>query len=111
MVPERLDAMLSTLMLHHCPGVEKVFRGMREALRAHGKTVVVDPCKHTFQGFREEMGGIHFGFEPEQMEKVSQKSFTEASVEKLLGICCSSSGRCTELFIACMITWDKESAR
>lgn len=103
-VPEKFDAMFSTLMLHHCTSVEQVFQSMREALKAHGKVVVVDLCQHSFKEFRKEMGDIHLGFEPKQIEKVAKKLFTEASVEKLPGICCSSSGRCAELFIAYMTT-------
>ena len=101
-VPDKFDALFSTLMLHHCISVEKVFQSMREALKTHGKVVVVDLCKHPFKEFRKEMSDIHLGFEPKQIEKAAKKLFTEASVEKLLGICCSSSGRCAELFIAYM---------
>jgi ubiquinone/menaquinone biosynthesis C-methylase UbiE len=103
-VPEKFDAMFSTLMLHHCISVEQVFQSMREALKTHGKVVVMDLCKHPFKEFRKEMGDIHLGFEPKQIEKAAKKLFTEASVEKLPGICCSSSGRCAELFIAYMTT-------
>ena len=103
-VPMKFDALFSTLMLHHCVSVEKVFQSMHEALKTHGKVVVVDLCKHPFEEFRKEMGNIHLGFEPKQIEKVAKKFFTEASVKKLLGICCSSSGRCAELFIAYITT-------
>jgi len=101
-VPEKFDAVFSTLMLHHCSSVEKVLQSIREALRTHGKAVIVDLCKHSFEEFREEMGDIHLGFEPEQIEEVAKKLFTQVSVEKLPGICCSSSGRCAELFVAYM---------
>lgn len=101
-VPEKFDAMFSTLMLHHCISMEQVFQSMREALKTHGKVVVVDLCTHSFEEFRKEMGDIHLGFETKQIEKVAKKWFTEASVEKLPGICCSSSERCAELFIAYM---------
>jgi len=103
-VPGKFDAIFSTLMLHHCVSVEKVFQSMREALRTHGKVVIVDLCKHPFEEFREEMGDIHLGFELEQIERVAKKMFAETSVEKMPGICCSSSGRCAELFIAYMTT-------
>jgi len=103
-VPEKFDAIFSTLMLHHCTSVEKVFQSMHKALKPHGKVVVVDLCKHPFEEFRKEMGDIHLGFEPKQIEKVAKKLFIEASVEKLPGICCSSSRRCAELFVAYMTT-------
>jgi len=103
-IPEKFDAVFSTLMLHHCSSVEKVFQSMREALKARGKVVVVDLCKHSFEEFKQEMGDIHLGFKPKQIEKVSQRFFKRVSVEKLPGICCSSSGRCAELFITYMTT-------
>jgi len=103
-VPGKFDAIFSTLTLHHCSSVEKVFQSMREALKTHGKVVVVDLCKHPFEEFRQEMGDIHLGFEPEQIEKGAPNLFNQVYVEKLPGICCSSSGRCAELFIAYMMT-------
>jgi len=101
-VPMKFDAMFSTLMLHHCISVEKVFQSMHEALKTHGKVVVIDLCKHPFKEFRKEMGDVHLGFDPEKIENVAKKLFTKAWVDKLPGICCSSSGRCAELFIAHM---------
>jgi len=103
-VPKKFDAMFSTLMLHHCSSVEKVFQSMREALKARGKVVVVDLCKHSLEEFKQEMGDIHLGFEPKQIERGVQRFFRRVLVEKLPGICCSSSGRCAELFIAYMTT-------
>jgi len=89
-------------MLHHCSNVETVFKSMKDALKNSGKAVIVDLCEHPFKEFREEMGDIHLGFKPEQIEKDAQKFFSRVSVQKLPGICCSSSGRCAELFIAHM---------
>jgi len=103
-VPDKFDAIFSTLMLHHCSSVEEVFLSMHDAVKTQGKVVVVDLCKHPFEEFRQEMGDIHLGFEPEQIEKVARKVFAGVSVEKLPGICCSSSGRSAELFIAYMTT-------
>jgi len=103
-VSKKFDAMFSTLMLHHCSSVEKVFRSMYKALKPRGKVVVIDLCKHPFEEFKKEMGDVHLGFEPEEIEKTAKELFLEASVEKLPGICCSSSGRCAELFIAYMTT-------
>jgi len=103
-VPDRFDAVFSTLMLHHCPDVNKVFRSLRRVLSSTGKAVMVDLCTHSFTEFREEMGDLHLGFDPEEIRKVAKKTFSKVSVEKLLGICCESSGRCAELFIATMKT-------
>jgi len=101
-VPTKFDAIYSTLMLHHCLNVDTVFQSMRDALKARGKAVIVDLCEHPFKEFREEMGDIHLGFKPEQIKNDAEKFFSKVLVEKLLGICCSSSGRCAELFVAYM---------
>jgi SAM-dependent methyltransferase len=101
-VPEKFDAIFSTLTLHHCPDVEKVFQSVKEAVDIHGKAVLVDLCKHSFKEFREEMGDVHLGFEPELIKKLAEKHFSKVQVEKMPGICCKSSGRSAELFIASM---------
>ena len=100
-IPTKFDALYSTLMLHHCLNIETVFQSMKDVLKTHGKAVLVDLCEHSFQEFKEEMGDIHLGFKPEQIEK-SAKNFTQVSIEKLPGISCSSSGRSAELLIAYM---------
>jgi len=101
-IPERFDAVFSTLMLHHCPDVNKVFQSIKQVLKPSGKAVIVDLCTHPFTEFREEMGDLHLGFNPEQIQKSGEKVFSKVAVEKLPGICCESSGRCAELFIATM---------
>jgi SAM-dependent methyltransferase len=99
-LPERFDALFSMLMLHHCPDINKVFISLRQVLQASGKAVIVDMCTHPFAEFREEMGDVHLGFDPDQIEKAAQKVFSRVTVEKLPGICCQDSGRSAELFIA-----------
>jgi ubiquinone/menaquinone biosynthesis C-methylase UbiE len=101
-LPIKFDAVFSTLMLHHCGDIGKVFKSMREALKTNGKVVVIDLCKHDFTEFREEMGDVHLGFEVAEIKKAAKKAFSYVSVDKLPGICCSSSGRSAELFVAYM---------
>jgi len=101
-IPKKFDAIFSTLMLHHCLDVERVFKSAREAVEIYGKVVVVDLCKHPFEEFREEMGDIHLGFELELLKGMAEKHFSKAQVKKMPGICCKSSGRSAELFIALM---------
>jgi len=103
-IPAKFDAIYSTLMLHHCVNTEAVLQSIRDVLKIHGKAVIIDLCEHSFKEFKEEMGDIHLGFKPEQIEQDAKNFFTkEVSIEKLPGICCSSSGRSAELFIAFMI--------
>jgi SAM-dependent methyltransferase len=99
-IPTKFDAVFSTLMLHHCTDVDKVFKSLREILKPWGIAVIVDMCTHDFAEFKEEMGDVHLGFDPEQIRKATEKLFSKVSVAKLSGICCSSSGRSAELFVA-----------
>jgi SAM-dependent methyltransferase len=101
-LPLKFNAVFSTLMLHHCKDIEKVFKSMREALRAKGKAIIIDLVKHDFVEFREEMGDVHLGFEVAQIRKAAKTVFSHVSVDELPGICCSSSGRSAELFVAYM---------
>lgn len=101
-IPRQFDAVFSTLMLHHCPNINEVFKSVRQVLKPNGKAVIVDMCTHSFTEFRNEMGDVHLGFDPEQIEQAAGKVFSKVTVEKLPGICCSSSGRCAELFVATM---------
>ena len=99
-IPKLFDALFSTLMLHHCPHIDRIFKSVRQVLKPRGKTVIIDLCTHSFIEFREEMGDVHLGFDPEQIERAAGKFFSEVTVEKLPGIHCSSSGRSAELFVA-----------
>lgn len=101
-VPEKFDAIFSTLTLHHCLDIERVFQSVNEVVNVHGKAVLVDLCKHPFKEFREDMGDVHLGFEPELIKKSAEKHFSKVQVEKMPGICCEGSGRSAELFIAFM---------
>jgi ubiquinone/menaquinone biosynthesis C-methylase UbiE len=103
-IPEKFDAVYSTLTLHHCLDIRKVFRSICEVLKANGKAVIVDLCEHSFVEFKEEMGDIHLGFQPEQVKEAVSKYFPRVQIEKMSGICCESSGRSAELFIAYMTT-------
>jgi ubiquinone/menaquinone biosynthesis C-methylase UbiE len=99
-VPDQFDAVFSTLMLHHCTDIDKVFKSLREVLKPTGKAVIADMYTHSFTEFKDEMGDVHLGFEPEQIEKAAKKAFSKVTVEELPGIYCSSSGRSAELFVA-----------
>jgi ubiquinone/menaquinone biosynthesis C-methylase UbiE len=102
-ITEKFDAIFSTLMLHHCLDIERVFESSREVIEVNGKVVVMDLCKHPFKEFREEMGDIHLGFEPELIKEKAEKHFSKVQVKKVPGICCTNSGRSAELFIAFMM--------
>ena len=103
-IPEKFDAIFSILMLHHCLDIEMVFESFRKVVEVDGKAVVVDLCKHSFEEFREEMGDLHLGFEPELLKEMAKKHFSKVQIKKIPGICCTNSGRSAELFVAVMIS-------
>lgn len=101
-IPKKFDAVLSTLMLHHCSDIGRVFRSFKQVVEPHGKAVIVDLCKHSFEEFKEEMADIHLGFEPEPLKEMAEKYFSKVHLGKIPGICCESSGRSAEVFVAFM---------
>lgn len=101
-IPYKFDAVFSTLMLHHSVKPEKVFKSIRQVLKADGKAVIVDLCEHGFEEFKTEMGDVHLGFKLEEIAKMAGKAFAEVHVEKMRGICCECSGRAAEIFFASM---------
>jgi SAM-dependent methyltransferase len=101
-IPFKFNAVFSTLMLHHSTSPERVFESIKDALKKHGKAVVVDLCEHSFEEFKAEMGDVHLGFKPENIQAMARRHFADVKVEKLPGIRCESSGRSAEIFIATM---------
>jgi len=98
-VPDKYDAVISTLTLHHCLDIAKVFEGIRDVLENNGKAVIVDLCEHSIEDFRKEMGDVHLGFNPSLVRKLAEKFFSNVYVKKIPGICCECSGRSTKLFV------------
>ncbi len=101
-IPNKFDAIFSTLMLHHSIKPEKVFKSIGEVLSESGKAVIVDLCRHGFEEFKTEMGDVHLGFRLEEIEEMAGKAFAGVRVEKMCGICCECSGRAAEIFFAYM---------
>lgn len=101
-IPNRFDAVFSTLMLHHSIDPERVFRSLKIVLKKNGKAIVADLCEHNFEEFRTEMGDIHLGFDPRKVYEMAHKYFAEVSVDKIPGINCECSGRAAEIFVAYM---------
>ncbi|MEM2954252.1 MAG: class I SAM-dependent methyltransferase [Candidatus Bathyarchaeia archaeon] len=99
-IPDKFDAVFSTLMLHHSVKPEKVFKSIKKVLKENGKAIIVDLCEHGFEEFKTEMGDVHLGFRLEEIAKMAGKAFAEVRVEKMRGICCECSGRAAEIFFA-----------
>jgi ubiquinone/menaquinone biosynthesis C-methylase UbiE len=103
-IPRKFDAAFSTLMLHHSAQPERVFESTSRVLKKNGRAVIVDLCEHGFSEFKVEMGDVHLGFKPVDINTMAQKYFSAVKVRKIPGICCRSSGRSAEIFVATMQT-------
>jgi SAM-dependent methyltransferase len=101
-IPDKFDAVFSTLMLHHSTKPEKVFESIKKVLEKSGKAVILDLCEHKFAEFKTEMGDVHLGFKLDDVRKMAKACFSEVEIEKMLGIGCSCSGRSAEIFVASM---------
>jgi ubiquinone/menaquinone biosynthesis C-methylase UbiE len=101
-VPDRFDAAFSTLMLHHSAKPEKVFSSIKKILAPNGTAVILDLCEHKFEEFRTELADVHLGFKLEYVKALAEAEFSNVQIAKIPGICCSSSGRSAEIFVASM---------
>ena len=101
-IPDKFDAVFSTLMLHHSTKPEKVFTSIKKVLEKDGKAIILDLCEHKFEEFKTEMGDVHLGFNLDDIRKMAKVHFSEVKIEKMPGIACSCSGRSAEIFVASM---------
>jgi SAM-dependent methyltransferase len=101
-IPEKFDAIFSTLMLHHSVNPEKVFESIRKALKKKGKAVILDLCEHKFEEFKTEMGDVHLGFKLAHVRNMAEKHFSKVDIKKMPGIGCTCSGRSAEIFVVTM---------
>lgn len=101
-IPEKFDAVLSTLMLHHSAEPAKVFQSIRRVLKVNGKAVIVDLCDHSFEEFKTEMGDVHLGFKPGSIYEMASKAFSNVKVERIGGTSCECSRRRVDVFFAYM---------
>ena len=79
-----------------------MFESIKTVLKRNGKAVVIDLCRHGFEEFKTEMGDLHLGFDLAFIRAVTERFFPKLEVRKLGGICCTSSGRSAEIFVATM---------
>jgi len=101
-IPDKFDAVFSTLMLHHSTKPDKVFESIKKILSKNGKAIILDLCEHKLTEFKKEMGDVHLGFKLDAIRKMAKPHFSEVEVEKMPGIGCSCSGRSAEIFILSM---------
>jgi SAM-dependent methyltransferase len=110
-IPAKFDAIFSTLMLHHSTSPERVFESVKTVLKKNGKAIILDLCEHGFEEFRTEMGDLHLGFKPEDINKMAGKHFSTVKTEKIPGIQCTCSGRGTEIFVTTMLNYPQKRVK
>lgn len=76
-VPEKFDAVISTLALHHFLKPEKVLESMKDALKESGKVIIVDVLKHEHEELKETLKDTHLGFSLEEIKEMGSKIFKE----------------------------------
>ena len=64
----QLDAALICMVLHHIAEPLDVLREAARVLKKDGKLLIVDMLQHDREEFRQQMGHVWLGFEPEQLE-------------------------------------------
>ena len=101
-IPRRFDAIFSTLTLHHCQDIERVFRSIDEVLKDEGIAVIIDICKHPYEEFREEMGDVHLGFDLDELRKLGLKYFKNATTYVIPGVKCRESCKSIDMFSLCL---------
>ncbi|QTA37679.1 class I SAM-dependent methyltransferase [Thermosipho ferrireducens] len=86
-VPEKFDAVFSTLAFHHFLQPEKVLSSMKEVLIEDGKIIIVDVLKHDYEEFSETLKDTHLGFSKEEINSMGSKLFAKVKVEQLGAYC------------------------
>ncbi|MGE0454058.1 MAG: metalloregulator ArsR/SmtB family transcription factor [Vicinamibacteria bacterium] len=69
-----VDAALLLLALTYVPEPRGVLEELARVLKPGGRAVVVDLLRHDREDFREQMGQLHPGFEPEQLGELLEEA-------------------------------------
>jgi SAM-dependent methyltransferase len=79
-----VDAALLLLALTYVPEPRRVLDELARVLKPGGRAVVVDLLRHDHEEFREQMGQLHPGFEPEEIgELLGEAGLTGTSARAL----------------------------
>jgi ArsR family transcriptional regulator len=79
-----LDAAVACLVLHHVADPQAVLRETARALRPDGRLLLVDMLPHEHVEYRQQMGHVWLGFEPERtLGWLTEAGFGEGRVVPL----------------------------
>lgn len=79
-----LDVAILSLVLHYVAAPELALSGICNALKKHGKLLVIDMLPHDRSEYRETMGHVWQGFSAEQLEHWAHEAgFTAVQVHPL----------------------------
>lgn len=64
-----LDAVIMCMVLHHLPEPSQALQEAARILKPAGKMLIIDILKHDLEEYRQQMGHIWLGFDPQKLEE------------------------------------------
>jgi ArsR family transcriptional regulator len=68
-----LDVAIVSLVLHYVVDLDRALAEVHRVLRSGGRILLLDMQRHDREGFREEMGHVWLGFQPEALERLLEE--------------------------------------
>ncbi len=69
----RLDLAIVSLVLHYVVDLDRTLSEVHRVLRPGGRILILDMQEHDRAGFREEMGHVWLGFEPDELKALLEE--------------------------------------
>ena len=84
--PNKVDAVVMNMVLHHIPTPAKVFKDISHFLNNNGVLVICELSHHNQEWTKENCGDIWLGFETEELTKWAKQAHFKADKTVFIGI-------------------------